>query len=44
MVQGYLLYKERQLVKMSMAWAFGPHGYQGIVTAKFKLTFDDKHL
>lgn len=29
---------------MSVAWTFGAHSYQGTVTAKFKLTFDDKHV
>lgn len=27
-----------------VASAFGPHNYRGIVTAKLKLIFDDKHL
>lgn len=42
-LQGYLLYRERQLIKMSMAWAYQAHSCQGIVTAKFKLVFDAKN-
>lgn len=39
-----LLYKKRQLIKMSVACVFWVCNCPGVVTAKLKVTVDNKHL